>query len=168
MLIDTRRNRIASAGLALLLLLTAGMQAHADFLGKGGKVDAISTDELQALMTGDASGNGVVLVDVRTKEEIAVSIIPGAISLTDFEESREQYRNAEVITYCTVGVRSGDYAATLIEDGMRARNYEGSILEWVEQGLPVVTPEGQATQRVHVYSDKYRKRVSPPYEAVTR
>lgn len=152
----------------LLTLLLAGsaLPAQADFFGRASSVESVSVEEVQALMADGAEDGDVVLVDVRSPEEIAVSIIPGAISLSDFEANRQQYRKAEVITYCTVGARSADYAEKLIEAGFLARNYEGSILDWVDAGLPVVTPAGEATRRVHVYSKKFS--VPPPYEAVTQ
>jgi len=151
----------------LLALLLAGsaLPAQADLFGRAPRVASVSTEEVQALMAAGTESKDVVLVDVRSPEEIAVSIIPGAISVSEFEANFQQYRAAEVITYCTVGVRSAYYADKLIDAGVRARNYEGSILDWVGAGLPVVTSAGEATRRVHVYSRRYS--VPPPYKAVT-
>lgn len=152
--------------LALLLLAASALPARADWFGRAPDVESVSLEEVQALMAEGAQQGDVVLVDVRSPEEIAVSIIPGAIPMTEFEAQLENYREAKVITYCTIGVRSADYAEKLMEAGFEARNYEGSILDWVNAGLPVVTPAGEATRRVHVYSEQFS--VPPPYEAVTR
>lgn len=141
-------------------------QVQADFFGLSRDVESVSVEELQALMAGKGPEGKIVLVDVRSAGEIAVSMIPGAISRFEFEASRDQYRGTEVITYCTVGARSADYAEKLLDDGFHARNYAGSILDWVGAGLPVVTPDGEPTQRVHVYSRRFS--VPPPYEAVTQ
>lgn len=158
--------RLLALVLTLMVLAPSALPARADFFGRTSGVESVSVEEVQALMADGAQDGDVVLVDVRSPAEIAVSVIPGAISISEFETNREKYRKAEVITYCTIGVRSADYAKKLIRAGIRARNYEGSILDWVGAGLPVVTPDGEATRRVHVYSRQFS--VPPPYEAVYR
>ncbi len=161
----TRSGRITSWLLALLLTAAAALPAQADWFGSAPDVESVSLEEVQTLMAEGAHKGNVVLVDVRSPEEIAVSVIPGAISKGEFEAQPDTYREAKVITYCTIGVRSADYAEKLIEAGFEARNYQGSILDWVKAGLPVVTPAGEPTRRVHVYSRQFS--VPPPYEAVT-
>ncbi|MEQ8514993.1 MAG: rhodanese-like domain-containing protein [Chromatocurvus sp.] len=152
--------------LILLLVAVNVAQVQADFFGPSRDVESVSVEELQALMAGKGPQGKIVLVDVRSPGEIAVSMIPGAISRSEFEASRDQYRGTEVITYCTVGARSADYAEKLLDDGFQARNYAGSILDWVGAGLSLVTPDGEPTRRVHVYSKRFS--VPPPYEAVTQ
>ena len=53
----------------------------------------------------------VVLIDVRSKPEREVSMIPSAISLKEYEKgvANGSISNAQiaVVTYCTVGYRSG-------------------------------------------------------------
>jgi Rhodanese-related sulfurtransferase len=55
----------------------------------------------------------VTLVDVRTRAEQKVSMIPGAITLHEFESQLKQHPNKWqddgqlVVTYCTIGYRSG-------------------------------------------------------------
>ena len=97
----------------------------------------------------------IVLVDVRTPQERAVSIIPNAISKDDFESAPAQYAGRTVVTYCTIGYRSGLYAKELEERGIPATNLKGSILAWVNDGLPVVTADGNLTRRVHVYGPRW-------------
>lgn len=152
--------------LLVLLVAGGGIGVQAGLFGSDTDVEEIATEELRALMADGAQSDGIVLVDVRSPREIAVSMIPGAISVSQFEANAGQYRDVEVITYCTIGVRSETYAEKLLEAGFRARNYVGSILDWVGAGLPVVTPDGEATRRVHVYSREFS--VPPPYEAVTQ
>ena len=91
-------------------------------------VSEITADELQALK---ASEN-VVLVDVRSDQEQAVSMIPGAITSAYFEEHQPDYRGAAVAVYCTVGQRSGNYAKMLQADGWRVFNLKGTILAWTQ------------------------------------
>jgi rhodanese-related sulfurtransferase len=161
-----QRYPTTTAFLALLLLLgSSAAGAQFGLFDDKPAIGTVSTAELRAKLAARADGDGVVLVDVRTPEEIAVSVIPGAISASDFEAERERFRDAEIIAYCTVGVRSEHYARRLVADGYRASNYKASILGWVDEGLPVVTPAGEPTRQVHVYSDDYS--VPAPYEAVT-
>jgi len=148
--------------------------------GFGGEdVETISTDDVRALLakqqqaaaTAKAAGvdppeKEYVVVDVRSDAEIKVSIIPGAITKAEYEKNRERYQGKTVIPYCTIGGRSGRYASQLKKDGIPVMNYKGSILEWVGAELPLVTLEGQPTNRVHTYSDHYQ--VPDKYQSVTK
>jgi sodium/bile acid cotransporter 7 len=112
----------------------------------------LSVSELVALRVAEE----VVVVDVREREEFAVSHIPGAVFIDDFEAHREKHRDKKVVAYCTIGARSGEYAQKLQEkDGVEAYNLKGSILSWVQEGEPVVDSEGNETRRVHVYGRKW-------------
>ncbi len=94
----------------------------------------------------------LLLVDVRSEREIAVSMIPGAISKAQYEAEPERYADFRIVPYCTVGYRSGKYTKMLLDAGRDAANFEGSIIGWVNAGLPLVTPAGEATNRVHTWS----------------
>lgn len=106
----------------------------------------ISAEELMSLRP----EGSLVIVDVREPEEQQVSMIPGAIRAKDFEAARETYRDSQIVVYCTIGARSGRYAAELLEDGFEVRNLEGSILSWTHAGGALVGPSGP-TKEVHVY-----------------
>lgn len=105
-----------------------------------------------------------VFLDVRPPEERAVSMIPGAIDKATFEANAEAYRNRPVVTYCTIGARSGLYAKKLQKDGYDVRNLKGSILLWSHAGRPLEDAEG-ATHRVHTYGRKWAL-LPEGYEAV--
>ncbi|QDV24517.1 rhodanese-like domain-containing protein [Aureliella helgolandensis] len=167
---------------ALSLICVSSTPANAQFgslFGSGPKVETIDTRSLSELLSqhqklikeAEQTGKDVpdakfVVVDVRLEQEINVSIIPGAITKTQYEQDSERYRGWLVIPYCTVGVRSGAYAKELASKNITVKNYKGSILKWVEAGLPLVTLEGKPTRRVHTYSDRYR--IPANYEQVTR
>lgn len=106
-----------------------------------------------------------VLVDVRTPTEQAVSMLPGAITRDAFEAARKLYADKTIVTYCTIGARSGEYAEKLQEEGLEVFNLKGSILSWTQAGLPLVGPDGHATKRVHTYGRKWDL-VGDGYEAV--
>ena len=145
----------------------------------GPAIETIGTESLNTLLAdrrrrierAKMSGKVVeqadfVVVDVRSQKEVQVSVIPGAITQEMFEKTRDDYRGRLVIPYCTVGGRSRAYAKQLARKGVRVKNYQGSILKWVANGLPLVTLQGEPTQRVHTYSDRYT--VPAQYEQVTK
>ena len=169
--------------ITLWLVALSSMPAHRaeaqleNLLGNGSEVETISVGELQSLLDRQrereaaAAKSGqekptadFVLVDVRSQEEVNVSVIPGAIPKTEYEKNRDRYRGRTVIAYCTVGGRSARYANELKKSGVPVKNFKGSILQWVGAELPLVTLDGKPTHRVHTYSDRYK--VPAKYEAV--
>lgn len=115
------------------------------------EVDEVTPADALALQ----QAGGAVLVDVRTPEEQAVSMLPGAITREAFEAARDRYRGQKVITYCTIGARSGEYAAALQKDGCEVYNLKGSILAWTHAGLPLHDPAGQQTRKLHTYGRQW-------------
>ena len=115
-------------------------------------VEGIGVKELQQLQQ---EGKEVVLVDVRSPEEIAVSIIPGAITQQEFAANIEQYKNSIVVAYCTIGYRSGKYADLWRQQGIRLLNLEGSLLAWSHSDGKLVNSKGQ-TNKVHVFSRQWQ------------
>ena len=67
------------------------------------------------------SGREVVLIDVRTDAERAVSMLPNAVSREDFERASaidpQRYASATLVPYCTIGFRSGHYCNRLRSSG---------------------------------------------------
>ena len=167
----------------IALALLANFEApivSAQFGGffRGPKIETIETDELYKMLQQQQQAEAkaqesavrspqpaFVVVDVRSDAEVNVSIIPGAITKAQYEKNKHQFEGRMVIPYCTVGGRSGAYAKQLAGNGVKVRNYQGSILKWVDAGLPLVTLDGKPTNRVHTYSDRYR--VPAKYEQVT-
>ena len=94
-----------------------------------------------------------MLVDVRTPAEQVVSMIPGAITASDFQDNQHLYRDATVVAYCTVGGRSGAFAKDLHAAGRKIFNLKGAILAWTHAGGDLIDAEG-STRRVHVHGRK--------------
>lgn len=111
-----------------------------------------------------AERDRVVLVDVRTPAERAVSMIPGAIPVEMLEAHPDAYRDRKVVTYCTIGYRSGLYAEKLRQRGWKVANLAGSILAWTLAHQPLVDARGP-TRRVHVYGRRWNL-AGEGYEAV--
>eukprot|EP00752_Nemacystus_decipiens_P001245 g1244.t1 len=104
-------------------------------------------------------GKRVLLVDVRTDEEMRVSMLRGAVTREEFESSdlgeavrtggKFQQSSGEgeqawdvVVPYCTVGFRSGQYAKKLVDSGYPSvKNSEGVVLWTHEIGSDLVKPD---------------------------
>lgn len=106
----------------------------------------------------------LAVVDVREPHERAVSMIPGAMSRSEFEARKDEFRDVPIVAYCTLGYRGGKYAAKLRAEGFDAHNLRGAILAWTHAGQPLVDAQGE-TRRVHVYGRKWNL-VASGYEGV--
>lgn len=126
----------------------------------------VPTLDVEAIQAAERAGEKLLLVDVRSPEEIAVSMIPGAVTRREYERHADDYSDYRIVPYCTVGARSAKYTRQLRERGVSAVNFRDSIIGWVEAGQALVTPDGEPTKRVHTYSDRFD--VPEPYEKVTR
>ena len=115
---------------------------------------SVTALEIQDLLNDEKNADQFVIVDVRSKAETDVSMIPGALTKSEFESTAQEHDGKTVIVYCTIGVRSGEYAASLNEKGWDALNYEGSILDWCGNNFPL-TLDGVQTNQVHTYSRWY-------------
>ena len=89
-----------------------------------------------------------------------MSVILGAVFDADLIAA-----GAEVIVYCTVGLRSGKTARQLRERGINALNLRGGILAWLAAGGALVDAQGAPTNRVHVYGRRWNA-VPEGFEAV--
>ena len=114
-------------------------------------VTDMTVQELRSLQ--DMSDNWV-LIDVRPLEERRVSMIPGAISLEEWEQRKSSGRSPIVIVYCTIGYRSAATTRSLRERGIDARNLAGGVLAWSHAGLEFVDGK-TTTKRVHVYGRRW-------------
>lgn len=122
-------------------------------VGPGHLVQALAQDER------------VVLIDVRSAAERRVSTLTGAVSPEEFLAELDAYRGHRAVAFCTLGVRSGAWAAERCADGLQVENLEGGLLAWTHAGGALVTPEGAPTVRLHVYGPTWNL-VHDAYEGV--
>ncbi len=134
--------------------------------------DYADVEQLSTEAFAKAAGEGerVLLLDVREREEFAVSRIPGAIQVEPgiwrwsfLSRFAEQARGKTVIFYCSVGVRSSKLAsavqAALKEKGaLRVYNLDGGIFAWHNEARALVNDKG-ATPHVHPFDDHWGKLV---------
>lgn len=107
------------------------------------------------VLTPEQVTDEMVVVDVRTDDEIGVSRIAGAITEAKFRAGRNGLVDRKIVVYCTIGARSGEYAEGLREKGFDAYNLAGSILAWAHAGKPLVDAEGKTTKHLHVYGREW-------------
>ena len=105
--------------------------------GEQAPVIDLTPDQLAARL---AAGN-VRLIDVRTDEEVAQGVIPGAehIPLDRFDPAALGPSDGRsVVLYCRSGNRSAIAGGKLAEaTGAPVEHLEGGILAWEEAGQPV-------------------------------
>jgi rhodanese-related sulfurtransferase len=103
-------------------------------------VATLSSEDLIRMMFDDlVQYNDLLIVDVRTVPERRVSQIPGSITVAECHEKLRRNNCQTVVTYCTIGYRSGLEAANLREkypestvynlDGILA--YAHGVLNWI-------------------------------------
>jgi len=118
-------------------------------------VEQVSTEDLSRRL---ASGEEIVLLDVRTPEEYAVSHLPGAIRVDPDAEDLEGLpvpAGADVIAYCSVGYRSSELVQRLMKRGVpRVANLDGSIFAWANEGR-AVERHGRPVKEVHPYDERW-------------
>lgn len=147
--------------------------------GGGDLTDAQKVEKIEAMYQGYKKGfaevpeirpeqidtlKDPVFVDVRPDEERRVGWIPGSIDQQTFEAQSAQLAGRPVVTYCTIGARSGEYAKKLQQDGWDVHNLAGSLLLWTHAGKPLENADGPTTS-VHTYGRRWAL-VAEGYEAV--
>ena len=130
-------------------------------------VPTIKADGLKAQL-GDTN---LILVDVRQPNEQMVSMLPGALTPYEFSQKFKTGfpKTKRVVTYCTLGFRSGKYAEQLQSRDLPVQNLEGGILAWTHVGGVLERDSAEvkvSTKKVHVYDSNMQKWIALDYEAV--
>ena len=136
-------------------------------------VKRITTAELAAWLN-DKGRPVPLLLDVRTRAEFAVSHLPqaGQVEPDAPASVLQEVRDRAIVTYCSVGYRSGAFAARLQAAGFtNVLNLEGSIFQWANEGRPIYRGATPA-KLVHPYNglwgmllEKKRRANVPSVEA---
>jgi len=118
--------------------------------GKFPDVTGISTTQLASM------NPAPLLLDVREKNEFAVSHLPGAVRVEkDFAVQLNRLgipKERPIVVYCSVGYRSAVLARALQKEGfINVRNLEGSIFAWANESRPLVNSNG-TTSGAHPFN----------------
>ena len=130
-------------------------------------VDWVDTATLATWMAGDER-RPLVLLDVRERDEYAVSHLRGARrvapSATDMA-ALSIPRNATIIVYCSVGYRSAAMAQRLESAGYdRVFNLLGGIFQWANEGRPVYSGD-RRVNLVHPYDREWGQMLDERYRS---
>ena len=113
----------------------------------------VSMAELKKMMAEEPS---LAIVDVRDREEYAVSRLKNAVNIVDPEKMNYE-KDRLIVAYCSVGYRSGEFVSKARKLGYtNIYNYLGSIFEWANNGNPVYR-DGEVVKEVHPYSSYWGK-----------
>lgn len=106
----------------------------------------------------------VILLDAREPIEFKVSHIKNTLSVgynhfnIQNTVSLIKNKNAKVIVYCSIGIRSEDIAEELKKAGfLNIYNLYGGIFEWKNKENIVISNENKLTEQIHVYSKEWGK-----------
>lgn len=170
--------RVVTAGAAAAFLLGAAMASH----GFGWSIvdakirhdfPAVPRITITALANwlNDGSRPAPLLLDVRTGAEYELSHLKNAQHVEPEApvSTIRQPKDRPIVTYCSVGYRSGAFAQKLRAAGYtNVMNLEGSIFRWANEGRPVYRA-GNRVEEVHPFNRtwglllqrKYRARIAP-------
>ena len=127
------------SAICLIVITIFAMQAS----GCTGNDNIISVSALE--FEKEIKSDSVQLLDVRTPQEYAEGHIDGALNINvqsdDFKDlvQRKLSKDSTILVYCRSGRRSLDAADILTNLGYNVVNLKGGIIEWKENGLPVVS-----------------------------
>jgi len=106
----------------------------------------------------------VILLDARRRREYNTSHIKDAlfVGYKTFSLEETKYKlpnkNAEIVVYCSLGVRSEDIAEQLKKNGYtNVKNLYGGIFEWKNNNYKVVNSQEKETNKVHAYNQQWGK-----------
>lgn len=125
----------------LIVFLSLILAADASFAA----VQNVNVEEAAKIM----NEPGVVILDVRTREEYIQGYIENALLIPVYElESNSGWwrklptdKTVPIVVYCTVGVRSSKARKILKEHGyVNTYNLKDGIVAWEKSGRPVVKP----------------------------
>ncbi len=118
-------------------------------------VPYITVNKLKTMAT------DIILLDAREKKEFKVSHLKNALFVGyekfDLKNTLKKVpkKDAVIVVYCSLGVRSEDIAEKLKNKGYtKVYNLYGGIFEWKNNGNPVFS-KGIETNKVHAYSKEW-------------
>lgn len=120
------------------------------------EVPKISVSRAQAIK------DSVIFLDTRSTEEYTISHIEGArfVGYNEFDAAslKDIPKDQAIITYCSIGKRSGEIGKKLIAAGYQTvQNLYGGVFEWVNNGYKVVNAKEKPTEKVHIFSKYWSK-----------
>mgnify|MGYP000504162176 FL=1 len=106
-----------------------------------------------------------ILLDARETKEYKVSHLKNAIcvgydyfDVTKTLKKLPKDKNAKIVVYCSLGIRSEIVADKLIKQGYtNVYNLYGGIFEWKNNNYNVIDTLGNTTEKVHTFNKDWSK-----------
>lgn len=124
----------------LLMVLVFAAVAIAGCSAGSSTLQTVSPADAEAII---AENPDVVVLDIRTPDEVAGGAIEGAVNIdfydSDFADQLDALdKDAEYVVYCRSGNRSGQAMDVFADLGFQSvTEIDGGIVAWYESGLPV-------------------------------
>ncbi len=110
------------------------------------------------------SSDEFILLDAREKKEFTTSHLKNAlfVGYDNFNLKKTvknlPNKNAKIVVYCSLGVRSEDVAEKLKDAGYtNVINLYGGIFEWKNNGNTVFNSKEKETEKVHTCTEEWSK-----------
>lgn len=145
----------------LLFILTTGLcfsqKSIPQVLKKLNKktVPYVTANELKSMKS-------YVILDAREPEEYAVSHIKNAVFVGYNKFNQDEFltkvpdKDATVVVYCSIGVRSENIGEKLQKLGYKnVLNLYGGIFDWKDSGGKVYNNKNYVTDSIHTYNKKW-------------
>ena len=122
---------------ALVAVVLAGCSSD------GATLETVAPDDAATII---AENPDAIILDIRTPEEFGDGIIDGAVNIDfyepDFASNLDALdKDASYVVYCRSDNRSGQAMDTFADLGFQqVTEIDGGIVNWYEQGYPVVRP----------------------------
>ena len=106
-----------------------------------------------------------ILLDARETKEFKVSHLKDAIcvgydnfNINNTISKLPKDKNAKIVVYCSLGIRSEIVADKLIKEGYtNVFNLYGGIFEWKNNNFQVIDTLGKNTEKVHTFNKDWSK-----------
>jgi len=108
------------------------------------------------------NADGAYFLDTRETAEFKISHIENAINIGYDKFNLSSVKNipkdATILVYCSIGVRSQNIAKKLIKAGYtEVYNIYGGLFNWANNGFEMVDSSSKPTTRIHGYSKDWSK-----------
>ena len=106
-----------------------------------------------------------ILLDAREENEFNISHLENAIcvgydnfKIKETIAKLPKDKNAKIVVYCSLGIRSETVAHKLIKEGYtNVYNLYGGIFEWKNANFKVIDTLGKSTEKVHTFNKSWSK-----------
>ena len=122
-------------------------------------LDTYNTKSIPYISALELLDTDAILFDARELNEYEVSHLQNAIFVGydhfRLKKIKKQFKDkdAEIVVYCSLGIRSEDIAEKLKKAGYKnVKNLYGGIFEWKNNDLPIYDSEELETENVHTFS----------------